>query len=83
MTNEKNYYEGYIIKYLDSKHNIDRLPIGIALVGDLKSWLGYIAVWLYNHFKSNIDNYLYDSNNFSQKRKDMLLQNMSETNRQM
>ena len=33
MPNQNMYYEGYIIKYLYSKHNIDILPMGKVLLG--------------------------------------------------
>ena len=43
IPNKNIHYEGHIIKYLDSKYNIDRLPIGIVLLDDLKK-VGWVVL---------------------------------------
>ena len=40
--NRSVHYEGHIIKYFDSKYNIDRLPMGKLLHGDLEN-VGWVV----------------------------------------
>ena len=84
IPNENIYYEGHMIKCLDSKYIIDRLPIKIVLLGYLEN-VGWVVLNCDYTItpKSNIENYLYDLNYCSQKRKDKSWHNLGGTNRQI
>ena len=73
IPNKNIHYEGHIIKYLDSKYNIDRLPIGIALLDDLVKVGWVVLQWDYTITpKGIIENSLYDLNICAQKRENKL-----------
>ena len=63
IPNENINYERYIIKYLNSKYNIDKLPMGKVLLGDFKK-VGLVVLkcdYIITP-RSNIENYLYHLN---------------------
>ena len=43
MPNENTHYEGHIIRYLDTYDNIDNLPMGKVLLGDLRK-VGWVVL---------------------------------------
>ena len=43
IPSENIHYEGYITKYLDTHRNIDNLPMGKVLLGDLRK-VGWVVL---------------------------------------
>ena len=53
VPNENNHYEGHIIRYLNIQCNIDNLPTGKVLLGELVRFLKYDCIFTPN---SNVKN---------------------------
>ena len=49
ILNQNIHYKGHIIKSLDSKCNIDRLPMGKDYLVTWKGWLGCFEKLIYNN----------------------------------
>ena len=64
IPNQNIHYEGHIIKYLDTKYTIDRLPMGKVLLGDLEK-VGWVVLKCDYGItpNSNVEKHFYYSNN--------------------
>ena len=71
MPNENIHDEGHILRYVDTHFNIDNLPMGKLLLGDLENigWVVLKCDYLITP-KSNVQNYVYVLNNNKHPSKD-------------
>ena len=84
LVNENIHYEGHVIRYLKSKCEIDNLPKGKVLYGNLEK-VGWVVLKCDYAIKQNSSeqNHLYHLNNKNYKKGDYRWTSIHNTNRQM